>query len=103
MPQFVVEPKLFADGPDGPYPVGSRCPRCSKVYFPRKKICTRCLGDNGMEDWPLSRKGTLMSFSVAHDSLMGLKTPYAFGYIRLPEGLVIYSLLTDCEPFEERL
>lgn len=101
---LLVEPKFFKETEDGLRLLGSRCRRCGKLFFPRKRYCTNCLDSSEMEEYILSRRGKLISYSIAHDSLMGIKTPYAFGYIKLiPDGLVIYSLLTECEPFEENL
>ncbi len=51
----------------------------------------------------LSRKGKLVSFTVSHVGPQGFDPPYAYGWVDLPEGIRLFSLLTECEPFEERL
>ena len=100
----LVDSKLFARRPDGTVEVvGSRCGKCNRVYFPKKKVCVDCMVWDDLEEVPLSKKGTLVSYSVSRDPLRGFPTPYAFGYVMLPEGIMIYSMFTDCEPFEERL
>jgi benzoylsuccinyl-CoA thiolase BbsA subunit len=99
----LINKDFFMQTNDGYVVVGSKCKSCGKVYFPKKKLCTNCLLLDQMEIVPLSKKGKLVSYSVAYDSMLGIKTPYAFGYIDLPEGIRIYSLLTDCEPFDEKL
>lgn len=100
----LVDSKFFARNKDGTIEVvGSRCKGCGRVYFPRKRACTDCMTWDEMEQVPLSRSGKLVSFSVSHDPLRGFPIPYAFGYVMLPEGIMLYSLFTDCEPFEEKL
>jgi uncharacterized OB-fold protein len=101
---LLVESKFFKETRDGLRLVGSECKKCNSKFFPKKRYCTNCLNSSELEEYILPTKGKLISYSVAHDSLMGIKTPYAFGYIKLiPDGVVIYSLLTDCEPFNEKL
>jgi len=100
----LVDSKFFARRQDGTIDVvGSRCTECGRVYFPRKRACADCMVWDRMEQVPLSRTGTLVSYSVSRDPLRGFPIPYAFGYVMLPEGIMLYSLFTDCEPFEERL
>ncbi len=100
----LVDSKFFARRSDGTVEVvGSRCKRCGRVYFPRKRVCVDCLEWDGVETVPLSKRGTLISYSVSRDPLRGFPIPYAFGYVMLPEGIMLYSLFTDCEPFEEKL
>ena len=100
----LVDSKFFARRPDGVVEVvGTRCKKCGRVYFPRKRVCVDCLEWGEVDDHPLSTRGTLISYSVSRDPLRGFPIPYAFGYVMLPEGIMLYSLFTDCEPFEEKL
>ena len=100
----LVDSKFFARRPDGGIDVvGSKCKKCGRVYFPKKRVCVDCLEWSGVQEIPLSKRGTLISFSVSRDPLRGFPIPYAFGYVMLPEGILLYSLFTDCEPFEEKL
>jgi uncharacterized OB-fold protein len=100
----LVDSKFFARNEDGTVEVvGSRCRQCGRVFFPRKRACMDCMLWDEMDEVPLSRKGKLVSYSVSHDPLRGFPIPYAFGYVMLPEGIMLYSLFTECEPFEERL
>ena len=102
-PFKVVNPDFFAMGQNGPVVVGSKCRSCGRVYFPKKTICVDCWQKGNMDVVPLSRRGRLSLFTIATQSLLGLATPYACGYVDLPEGVRLFSLLTDCEPFEEKL
>ena len=103
IPGKPVNPDFFAETKDGPVVVGSRCGECGRVYFPRKRVCPDCWKIDEMEEVPLAKRGRLLTYSVAFASSMGIKTPYAFGYVELEDGVRLYSLLTDCEPFEETL
>lgn len=100
----LVDSKFFGRRPDGTIDVvGVRCRQCGRVYFPKKRVCVDCLVWDDVEEVPLSKEGKLISYSVSRDPLRGFPIPYAFGYVMLPEGIMIYSLFTDCEPFEEKL
>lgn len=100
----LVDSKFFARREDGSVEVvGSRCTRCGRVYFPKKRACADCMEWDVTEEVALSKRGKLVSFSVSRDPLRGFPIPYAFGYVMLPEGVMLYSLFTDCEPYEEKL
>lgn len=103
--KLILSRDMFVQPLDPLNPVlqGSRCGSCGKVSFPQKTICPGCLSREDQEEIPLSRQGELYSFSVAHVAPEGFKTPYAFGLVVLPEGLRLFSILIDCEPFDEVL
>ncbi len=72
---------------------GGKCSFCEKVFFPHKNVCTVCFEDS-VKEIPLSGKGKLVSWSVASQpSILGLESPYCFGYVDLEEGARIYALL----------
>lgn len=102
-PFKMVNPDFFGASPNGPTVVGSKCGSCGRVYFPKKTVCVDCWKRGEMDVVPLSRKGKLSLFTIATQSILGLDTPYACGYVDLPEGVRLFSLLTDCEPFDEKL
>jgi uncharacterized OB-fold protein len=56
-----------------------------------------------MQTKELSRQGKLVSFTVSHVGPQGFTPPYAYGWVDLTDGIRLFSLLTDCQPFEERL
>jgi uncharacterized OB-fold protein len=74
-----------------PVLLGSRCPQCGRVWFPRLRLCPDCLAE--AEPQPLGPRGVLYSFSVVHVGPKGLKTPYAVGYVDLPEGVRVFAHL----------
>lgn len=86
--------------------LGSRCRDCAAYTFPRQGGCPRCTG-SAMADVPLSRTGTLWSWTVQG---FRPKTPYTgteayepfgVGYIELAGQLIVESRLVETDP--ERL
>jgi len=83
--------------------LGSRCRQCDELFFIERPLCENCQGSD-LETVPLSSSGKLYAFSVmyypapppykAPDPFV----PYGVGWIELPEGLVLYSLLTENDP-----
>ncbi len=86
-----------------PVLAGSRCRKCGQVFFPKKIICAACFSKGDMEMIPLNRQGELYCYTVAYAAPEGFKPPYAFGRVVLPEGMRIFSILQDCEPFDRIL
>lgn len=98
-----VNDKLFSMTDQGPVLIGSKCRSCGKVYFPQKTFCDQCFQKSQMDIIPLSREGKLFTYSFVTKSPRS-NSPYAFGYVDLPkEKLRFFTLLTECEPFEEVL
>ena len=44
---------------------------------------------------PLSRTGRLYSFTVAHTAVGGWKAPYLQAYVELPEGIHVFTLISE--------
>jgi uncharacterized OB-fold protein len=70
---------------------GSRCGRCSGVAFPAHEACPSCGAESGQDAVLLSPTGTLYSFSEIHVAPKGFATPYAVGYVDLPEGVRLFG------------
>jgi uncharacterized OB-fold protein len=64
--------------------------------FPARLVCLNCFSNN-VEQVALSSKGKLFTYTVNYQGPKEFSPPYASGYIDLPEGVRIYSLLTDWE------
>jgi len=104
MKGMLVAEKFFDRTSQGPVLVGSKCKECGKVSFPRKNVCTQCFRNDCMATHPLAKKGEIVTYSISHMSHIGMPTPYAFGYVYLPEdGITIYTLFKDWDPPEEKL
>lgn len=84
--------------------VGTRCGNCGDVDFPPRAVCPKCgrksIGQ--MERVPLGGHGTVVSFSVVHESPKGFQAvrPYVLAIIELKEGARLTSQIIDCEPGE---
>ena len=94
-----VRPGLWTTD-EPPSLIGSRCPACGEVFFPKRErgICIRCQ-HRGLEEVKLSRRGKIHSFSVIVQQptqfFVG-KVPYAYGIIVLPEVRVL-AHFTGCD------
>ena len=71
---------------------GYRCRKCNQLDFPRVSPCPNCWGEE-FEMVPLSRRGKLYAYTDIFIGQQGMKTPYIFGYIDLPENLRIFAQL----------
>ncbi|HEX9896372.1 MAG TPA: OB-fold domain-containing protein [Dehalococcoidales bacterium] len=81
--------------------IGSKCPACGQVYFPKreKQICIRCQ-HKGLDEVKLSRRGKIYSFSIIMQAPTAYyigKVPYAYGVIKLPEGVRVRTHFTGCD------
>jgi uncharacterized OB-fold protein len=97
-----IEKDWFKESADGVALVGSRCKACRKSFFPKKEVCPNCF-DGQLQEVPLSTTGKLHSYAL---SLLGpseMEKPYVIAFIDLPEGIKLFSVLTDCEPWDEVL
>jgi len=82
-----------------PQLIGSRCSVCGEVFCPKRLICAHCY-EQDVEEIFLSGKGELYTYTVVRAPVLGYQGPIPFivGEIELPEGLIIQSILTGCEP-----
>jgi len=103
MPKLIVNPDFF-ENRDGEYVlVCSKCRKCGKIAFPKKKFCFDCM-DETMEAHPVCKTGRIATFSIARQSFTyGMELPYAFGYVDLDDGLRLFGVFTECEPYEKKL
>jgi benzoylsuccinyl-CoA thiolase BbsA subunit len=83
--------EIPADG-SRPYLKGYRCRACGRLDFPKLSPCPSCWGEE-FDVVPLSRRGKLYSATDIFIGQAGMKTPYSFGYVDLPENLRIFCQL----------
>lgn len=101
-PEYDESQRLVVDGSirvaeDGvPVLVGTKCNECGFVVFPTRSFCRDCLSED-VTDADLSRQGELRTYTVAHTGQEGFEPPYAFGFVSLPEGVRLYSLIDGWE------
>ena len=91
-----LEPTVFRvdDAVEKDTLVGSHCAKCDRNYFPPRQWCAACF-EPGCVEIELSREGTLSSFALVErkQEYCLVEAPYAFGEIRLPEGMLVYTTL----------
>ena len=96
---------VFAETPQGPRLLGSRCGSCRTVYFPRAPVCRNpgCLGTK-VEDCHLSPRGTLWSYTIQYYKPPAPArfdepfTPYGVGLVDLPEGIRVMGMMSVPDP-----
>lgn len=87
---------------DEDYLIGSKCQDCGAVAFPKRVICHKC-GSDKVNENPLSKSGKLAVFTVAWTAPEGIKPPVVQGYVDLPEGVRIFTMITGCKPERDAL
>jgi uncharacterized OB-fold protein len=70
---------------------GSKCGHCGTAAFPPHPMCPACGAQSGQDTVKLSPVGTLYTFSEIHIAPKGFATPYAVGYVDLPEGVRLFG------------
>jgi uncharacterized OB-fold protein len=92
---------LFQEGPDGGVLLGNKCKSCGQLFFPKAKLCQACLHEE-LEEAPLSRRGKLYSYTIAHMPSSFFPPPHAMGYVTFPEGVRVFAPLKIIEdkPFD---
>jgi len=89
--------RIPEDPEELPRLLGSRCPACGEVFFPRRLVCAKCLRE-GTEDTELSTSGTIYTWTYCHVPLFGKKDADVSGYgvaqVDLPEGPRVQSILS---------
>jgi len=90
---FVLD-KAWTSSKDKPQLIGSECPHCGEIFFPRKtkKLCIHCQKE-GLRDIKLSRCGKIDALTIITQQPGGGyyfgPVPYAMGVVELPEGVYI--------------
>ena len=77
-----------------PRMLGTHCRKCGKVSFPFRQICVFCHSREVRKAY-LSDRGKLHTFTICRVPVPNMNLPYAMGYIDLPEGVMIFSQLTQ--------
>ncbi len=91
--------------------LGSKCKKCSTVFFPPRIVCPKCKEalngspekkDPIMAKTKLSGKGEILSHTTVHVAPPGFEsqTPYTMAIIKLEEGPKITGQIIGCNPDE---
>lgn len=80
--------------------LANRCTNCGKTFFPKRNLCPHCFEEGDMEEITLDNRGIIYACTVVHiPSPVGIKAPYAYGYVEIPKNQVrIFALFTGCAP-----
>ena len=80
--------------------IGCKCRKCGQLFFVKRDMCENCQSQD-LEEVTLSGTGKLYAFSVMYYPApppykpANPFVPFGIGWVELPEGLVVYSLLTE--------
>ncbi|RLF96183.1 transcriptional regulator [Thermococci archaeon] len=79
--------------------MGSYCEKCNETFFPPREICPRCRRSGNIKDVKLEEEGEIFSYTIIRTAPpeFDVQTPYAIALIKLKNGPLIMSQLTDCE------
>lgn len=73
--------------------LGSICRICQRIYFPFQPVCFACYSDEAVEPINLGRRGRLVKYTVATVAPAGFEPPHIQGFVELPGGVRVFSLL----------
>jgi uncharacterized OB-fold protein len=99
----LVQERLFEyplANDQGPALLANRCMNCGKAFFPRRPLCPYCFEKGKMEEIRLDRRGIIYASTVVRiPSPVGIKAPYAYGYVDIPaNGVRVFALFTGDDP-----
>jgi uncharacterized OB-fold protein len=96
---------LFAETPEGPRLLGSRCATCKAPYFPKSAICHNpACTDSQIQDAAFGSRGKLWSLAIQdypppppakYDEPY---KPYAMGVVDLDDGLRVMGQISTGDP-----
>jgi len=99
MARVPIEAGFFRipDDPDElPRLLGSRCPACAEVFFPRRLVCAGCLHE-GTDDVDLATRGRIHTWTYCHVPMFGRSdvevAGYGVGQVDLIDGPRVQSIL----------
>ncbi len=81
-----------------------RCSECGTVAYPPRGRCGKC-GSNKFENYKLPEKGELVTFTIVRNPPKGFEKmpPYVVGIVKLEDGTIITSQITDVEPEDVKI
>ena len=109
--QVPIKEGLFTLSAKEPQLLASKCKECGTITFPAIKSCRNpdCDSEKGIEEVVLGDKGKLDTFTI----MMYLPpppwkgpqsmVPFGQGFIEMPSGLRIASVLTIADPKELKI
>jgi hypothetical protein len=84
--------------------VGLRCRNCGATFLKSGRVaCAKCGTARDFEEISLDDRGNLWVYSIVHQSVPGVPTPYVAAIVDLPEGVSVRCNLVDVEPDPAKL
>ena len=82
----------------GNYIMGSKCKRCSALFYPARTKCTKC-GNDETENIKFKGHGRVYAYSTIFSAPMGFEkqVPYTVGIVKLDEGPKMTAQIIDFE------
>lgn len=82
--------------------IGTKCNSCDSIFFPPRSVCPECRRIGKLEDYELSGKGEVVTYTHIRVPQEGFEeeTPYTLVITELEEGPRIMGQITDAEPEE---
>jgi uncharacterized OB-fold protein len=90
MVKVPIQKGLFEEANGGPALIGSKCRACGQVLFPPRPFCLNCMSPE-VESIRLKRDGKLYTFTTVYMPSEHFPSPYAVGWIELPEDIRVFS------------
>ncbi|MEM3446402.1 MAG: Zn-ribbon domain-containing OB-fold protein [Candidatus Korarchaeum sp.] len=78
---------------------GGLCKNCGHTMLPKEDVCPSC-GSRDVVTKQLPRRGKVVNYSVVWNAPRGYEyyTPYVVALVRLEDGTMLLSQLTDIDP-----
>jgi uncharacterized OB-fold protein len=91
--------RLWRQQPSNLRLIGSRCRACEAYGFPKQVRCEKC-GSDDVEPHQFAGGGTVLTTTTVYEAPRGFaeQVPYVAGLIRLDEGPVVATMITDMDP-----
>ncbi len=85
---------------------GKKCRKCGKITFPPTAMCEHC-GSRDIESYELSGEGELLyvshSMAPPPNPRFNKLAPYAYGHVRLSDGVYVQGIITGVKIDPESL
>jgi len=102
-PQRLFRDDVLRETEAGPRLLGTRCPACGDVRFPRAHACPVCqTPGRDLAVIELSPRGRVHTFTRVWRAPEPFRAPYVLALVQLPEGPRVFCQL-ECAPDDEVL
>lgn len=89
---------------DDPRLLGLRCRACGATFLKSGRVgCAKCGTARDFDEIALADHGKLWVYSIVHQSVPGVPTPYVAAIVDLPDGVSVRCNLVDVEPDPAKL